>query len=351
MLETALDMHDALLLNAPEGARHDSDVCPFCTDWAMTDDGIPSGASRLEFADAKSPYGSVTYADPGYQADKVKRYPIDTEAHARAAWSYIHQASNAAKYSADQLSTMRTKISNALKKFGAEVKDEAEVETPGSVSDDSSRTQSATGTQPDSASEGGTPNMATDTTETISTETHQALLTKAVTDATATLTTENASLTARVAELEAEVTSKTSELAAANTENERINGELDSAQVSLKAAQDEANALKDEAAAKEAELAKAEIASARAQQVRNLGLFTEEFITERSSKWADVDEAAWTERLDEWKVAKGTSAPGTTSTTTETASAITGTRGTEAGQQPSARRQALGLPTTPITAQ
>ena len=34
---------------------------------------------------ANEPYGAVTYADPGYQSDGVKRYPIDTEAHTRAA--------------------------------------------------------------------------------------------------------------------------------------------------------------------------------------------------------------------------------------------------------------------------
>lgn len=346
MLESALDMHDALLLSAPADARHDSDLCPFCTDWAMTDEGIPSGASRLEFADAKSPYGAVTYADPGYQADKVKRYPIDTEAHARAAWSYIHQEANASKYDADQLATMRTKIAAALKKFGVEAEkkelDKVSAKSPKKASDDKSGQQSAS---PD-AVRGGTKQMETDTLETISKETHEALLAKHVADAVAALTAERDDLAKQVTTLTASLTEKSEALEKANSENERVNGELDTAQVALKAAQDEAETLKTEAADKAAEAAKAEIASARATQVRNLGLFTEEFITERSSKWAEVDEAAWTERLDEWKVAKGTSAAsgsGSTTSTTETASAITGTRGTESGQQPSARRQALGL--------
>jgi regulator of replication initiation timing len=366
MLESALDMHDALLLNAPAGARHDADVCVFCTDFAMTDEGIPSGLARLELADAKSPYGSVTYADPGYQADKVKRYPIDTEAHARAAWSYIHQAKNAAAYSADQLSTMRTKIAAALKKFGVEAEkkaneanapktpakpaakkgEKAEVESPDLVTDDSSGTQSATGTtKPDAAVRGGTKHMETDTVEMISKETHEALLDKALKDGTAALTTERDDLAKQVTDLTAQLSAKTEELASATTENERINGELDTAQVALKAAQDEAEALKADAAAKAEEAAKAEIASARTAQVRNLSLFTEEFITERASRWAEMDEAAWTERLDEWKVAKGqTPGTSTTNSTTETASAITGTRDTQSGQQPSARRAALGLP-------
>lgn len=352
MLETALDIHDALMTNAPSDARHDSDVCPFCRDWAMTDDGIPSGSGRLEFADAKKPYGDVQYADPGYQNDGKKRYPIDTEAHARAAWTYIHQASNAANYSSEQLSNIRSKIAAAMKKFGAEIQDDnqnssskkkadaAQVDSPGTSSDATPGTQSATGTSPDAAARGGTKHMDTDTVETISKETHEALLAKAVSDATASLTSERDDLAKQVTGLTDQLTEKSSALDEANKENERLNGELDTAQVSLKAAQDEAEALKQDATEKEEAATKAELANSRATQVRNLGLFTEEFITERSSKWADVDEAAWTERLDEWKVAKG-GAP--TRTATETASALSGTRDTQSGQEPSARRAALGL--------
>ncbi len=42
---------------------------------------------------AVAEYGNVTYADP-----TNKKYPIDTAEHIRAAWNYIHQAKNAAKY-------------------------------------------------------------------------------------------------------------------------------------------------------------------------------------------------------------------------------------------------------------
>lgn len=61
----------------------------------------------------KKPYGNVEYADPGFQADKKKRYPIDTEAHIRAAWSYIHKAKNKAKYSAEDFAKVRDKIAAA----------------------------------------------------------------------------------------------------------------------------------------------------------------------------------------------------------------------------------------------
>jgi HK97 family phage prohead protease len=71
--------------------------------------------------DKKAPYGDVAYADPGYQADKKKRYPIDTKEHAKAAWSYINKAKNAAKYSAQQVASIKSKIKSALTKFGVKV--------------------------------------------------------------------------------------------------------------------------------------------------------------------------------------------------------------------------------------
>jgi len=71
--------------------------------------------------DSKKPYGDVEYADPGYQSDKKKRYPVDTEAHARAAWSYINQADNASAYSSDDLAKVKAKIKAACKKFGIEI--------------------------------------------------------------------------------------------------------------------------------------------------------------------------------------------------------------------------------------
>lgn len=70
---------------------------------------------------SEEPYGDVEYADPGYQKDKKKRYPIDTEAHARSAWSYINKESNASKYSAEDLAKVKDKIRAACKKFGIEI--------------------------------------------------------------------------------------------------------------------------------------------------------------------------------------------------------------------------------------
>lgn len=60
----------------------------------------------------KKPYGDIAYADP-----ENGKYPIDTEEHVRAAWSYINMPKNAAEYSADKLAEVKSKIKAAAKKF------------------------------------------------------------------------------------------------------------------------------------------------------------------------------------------------------------------------------------------
>lgn len=77
------------------------------------------GAHLDEFADAPTlPYGDVKYADPGYQGDNRKRYPIDTPKHIRAAWSYINMPKNAGKYSPEQLKAIKAKIQKAMSGSG-----------------------------------------------------------------------------------------------------------------------------------------------------------------------------------------------------------------------------------------
>jgi HK97 family phage prohead protease len=68
-------------------------------------------------ADSNKPYGNVTYADP-----KNGKYPIDTAAHAKAAWLYINMPKNAAKYPLNgvTLSSVKGRIMAACKKFGIE---------------------------------------------------------------------------------------------------------------------------------------------------------------------------------------------------------------------------------------
>jgi HK97 family phage prohead protease len=74
-------------------------------------------AGRAAMAD-KKPYGDVTYADP-----ENGKYPIDTEAHARSAWSYINQEKNASQYPMNgvTLAEVKAKIMAACKRFGIDV--------------------------------------------------------------------------------------------------------------------------------------------------------------------------------------------------------------------------------------
>lgn len=58
----------------------------------------------------KREYGSVEFADP-----VNKKYPIDTEKHIRAAWSYINHKDNAAKYDQDEVETIKQRIIQAAK--------------------------------------------------------------------------------------------------------------------------------------------------------------------------------------------------------------------------------------------
>lgn len=79
-------------------------------------------AAHLEDTDEyranKKPYGNVAYADP-----KNGKYPIDTKAHCKAAWSYINMPKNAAKYPLNgvSLSSVKAKIKAACKKFGISI--------------------------------------------------------------------------------------------------------------------------------------------------------------------------------------------------------------------------------------
>jgi hypothetical protein len=69
-------------------------------------------------SEGKSKYGDVKYAD-----EKNKKYPIDSEAHVRAAWSYINMPKNAAKYSSEDVKTIKGRIKAAGKKYGIEFSD------------------------------------------------------------------------------------------------------------------------------------------------------------------------------------------------------------------------------------
>jgi hypothetical protein len=64
-------------------------------------------------------YGDVKFADP-----TNNKYPIDTPEHVRAAWSYINQKDNAAKYDEDEVELIKNRIKRAAKQHGVEISED-----------------------------------------------------------------------------------------------------------------------------------------------------------------------------------------------------------------------------------
>src|SRR5437660_3231857 len=100
-------------------------VCPACGHQFIPDAGATRATEAVEADNPNKPYGDVNYADPGYQKDGKARYPLDTEQHVRAAWSYINQSDNAAQYTSDQLKNIKGRIRAAAKRFGIAIADQA----------------------------------------------------------------------------------------------------------------------------------------------------------------------------------------------------------------------------------
>jgi phage head maturation protease len=81
---------------------------------------LHAGRAAMATDTKAKPYGAVTYADP-----KNGKYPLDTEAHIRAAWSYINVPKNASQYPMNgvTLAEVKAKIAAAMKRIGADVAD------------------------------------------------------------------------------------------------------------------------------------------------------------------------------------------------------------------------------------
>jgi hypothetical protein len=74
---------------------------------------MPKKIHRRRDADPReglAKYGKATFADP-----VNKKYPVDTPGRIKAAWAYIHQPSNAEKYTAGELRTLKARIRRAAK--------------------------------------------------------------------------------------------------------------------------------------------------------------------------------------------------------------------------------------------
>lgn len=94
-----------------EGKALDDVTRTFVLDEEAAKVGRRDDVSAADRERALREYGDVDYAD-----EKNKKYPLDTEDHIRAAWTYIHQARNRAMYSDDDLETIERKIIAAWRK-------------------------------------------------------------------------------------------------------------------------------------------------------------------------------------------------------------------------------------------
>jgi hypothetical protein len=65
----------------------------------------------IDPAEGRRKYGDTLFADP-----TNKKYPIDTPGRIKAAWAYIHQPSNAAKYTAPERRLIEGRIRAAAKR-------------------------------------------------------------------------------------------------------------------------------------------------------------------------------------------------------------------------------------------
>lgn len=185
------------------------------------------------------------------------------------------------------------------------------------------------------SSEGGTRHPMSD----MSKETHEQLLTSAVAQVKAEkdaeiakLTSERDALVADKANLEKTRDEQAATIKTLTDENTKVNAELDTAQVALKAATDEVATLKQEVAARDQKAQLAEVASKRVDQVKNLGLFNDDYASKKAETWAAMSDEAWAAQLEDYKALRGTSGGGDGGgQTTDTASALTGTSGDRGG--------------------
>jgi hypothetical protein len=65
--------------------------------------------------DSKPSQGLRKYGDTEFADATNKKYPIDTPGRIKAAWAYVHQPSNAAKYTAAERRIIQSRIKKAAK--------------------------------------------------------------------------------------------------------------------------------------------------------------------------------------------------------------------------------------------
>jgi hypothetical protein len=114
------------------GSVADRGAQPLAKDGGDGDDMAEADKAGDAPGDGSKPYGDVEYADPGYQSDGKKRYPLNTAKRIEAGWRYINMPKNAGKYSAGDLKAVKDKIVAAWK-------DKIDKDGPPSASEKASR--------------------------------------------------------------------------------------------------------------------------------------------------------------------------------------------------------------------
>lgn len=107
---TELRLSEISLVDRPANPECIIDI--YKADCDMTTIAKVEEREDVEPKEGEDKYGDVKFADA-----ENKKYPIDTEAHVRAAWNYINKEKNAAKYDAKDLETIKDKIVSAWKEL------------------------------------------------------------------------------------------------------------------------------------------------------------------------------------------------------------------------------------------
>ncbi len=82
-------------------------------------------SKKIQHRDGVNPErGEHEYGDVEFADNTNKKYPIDTPAHIRAAWSYIHHKDNAVKYEAEDVEIIKERIKRAAKKHDVNIEGE-----------------------------------------------------------------------------------------------------------------------------------------------------------------------------------------------------------------------------------
>lgn len=175
--------------------------------------------------------------------------------------------------------------------------------------------------------------------EEISKETHEALLAQAVQKAVEEQAGELQTLRSQLETVTAERDDLSSQLETVKGDTERLTGELDAANVELRTANDKVTELTSSIEKRDEEARLAEVASARAEEVRGLELFEEDYVSEKASAWAELSDDAWSERVADWKAMRRPEGD----IADDTASAMSGGSAPKAPKTKSHKRAVLGL--------